>query len=88
MQPCPTHARKPWDRTKRQPGGNGWQWQRIRRAILARDGHTCRYCHAIATQIDHVVPIARGGSDDPTNLVACCARCNEQRRRRLVAGVG
>lgn len=26
--------------------------------------------------IDHVVPKRRGGTDDPSNLVAACADCN------------
>ena len=29
--------------------------------------------------IDHVVPRALGGTDDPSNLCAACYRCNEYR---------
>ncbi|MFQ5682441.1 MAG: HNH endonuclease [Candidatus Binatia bacterium] len=25
---------------------------------------------------DHVVPLARGGSDNPDNIVACCKECH------------
>ena len=54
--------------------------RRLRFEILRRDGHTCRYCGAaapdVALTVDHVIPIALGGGDDPTNLVTACADCN------------
>lgn len=34
------------------------------------------YRHAVA---DHVIPKSRGGSDDLSNLVACCEQCNGQK---------
>lgn len=52
--------------------------RRLRFEILRRDNNTCRYCHATDTPltIDHVVPVALGGTDDPSNLVAACRDCN------------
>ena len=54
--------------------------KRVRYEVLRRDGHTCRYCGAKAPDVqltvDHVIPEALGGSDDPTNLVAACGDCN------------
>lgn len=54
--------------------------KRLRYEILRRDNNTCRYCGAsapeVALTIDHVVPVALGGTDDPTNLVAACKDCN------------
>lgn len=54
--------------------------KRLRFEILRRDNHACRYCGATAPEVkltvDHVVPTALGGNDEPTNLVACCAGCN------------
>jgi hypothetical protein len=35
--------------------------------------------------IDHVVPRARGGSNEHTNLITCCARCNAKRNHRGVS---
>jgi len=30
--------------------------------------------------LDHVIPLAKGGKRfDPTNLVACCSKCNEKK---------
>jgi len=52
--------------------------RRLRFEILRRDNNTCRYCHATDAPltIDHVVPVALGGTDDPSNLVAACKDCN------------
>lgn len=54
--------------------------KRLRYEILRRDNHTCRYCGATADDtrmtVDHVVPVALGGCDKPSNLVAACMDCN------------
>lgn len=54
--------------------------RRLRFEILRRDGHTCRYCGGVAPDVvltvDHVVPVALGGGDDPSNLVTACRDCN------------
>lgn len=52
--------------------------KRTRFEVLRRDNYTCRYCHATDNPltVDHVVPRALGGSDDPSNLVAACKDCN------------
>lgn len=54
---------------------------RRRYEILRRDGFRCRYCghtadDGVKLHVDHVVPTALGGTDDPGNLVAACADCN------------
>lgn len=54
--------------------------KRLRFEILRRDDHTCRYCGRSAPdvplRVDHVIPEALGGTDDPTNLVTACEPCN------------
>lgn len=54
--------------------------KRLRFEILRRDNHTCRYCGAkapdVPLRVDHVTPIALGGTDDPDNLVTACEPCN------------
>lgn len=54
--------------------------KRLRFEVFRRDGFACRYCGATASDttltIDHVVPIALGGTDEPGNLVTACAPCN------------
>lgn len=37
----------------------------------------CAYCgYDLPTQVDHVLPRSRGGTDDPENLVPACKPCN------------
>lgn len=54
--------------------------KRLRYEVFRRDDFTCRYCGAKAPDAqlrpDHVVPVALGGSDDPSNLVTSCDACN------------
>jgi hypothetical protein len=57
----------------------------------------CAYCgYDLPTQVDHVIPRSRGGSDDRANLVPACRDCNmdkldftpeEWREYRLAAGL-
>lgn len=54
--------------------------KRLRYEILRRDNHACRYCGATAPDatltVDHVLAVALGGKDDPSNLVTACRDCN------------
>ena len=59
--------------------GYGYDWQRLRLLILRRDGYVCAYCGGRANSVDHVRPKIEGGGDHPSNLVACCVRCNSSR---------
>lgn len=54
--------------------------KRTRFEVLRRDEHTCQYCGAKAPEvilhIDHVMPVALGGDDKPSNLLTACSTCN------------
>jgi CRISPR/Cas system Type II protein with McrA/HNH and RuvC-like nuclease domain len=56
----------------------------IRFEALKRDGFTCQYCGAkapeVRIEIDHIVPVSKGGKDDLENLVTCCYNCNGGKR--------
>lgn len=47
-------------------------------AILVFYGRKCAYCPdgCLATQWDHIVPIAHGGRHTAANLAPICGRCN------------
>lgn len=52
-------------------------------AAVQRDGHRCVACGAspanragVELQIDHVVPVSRGGTNDLENLRTLCRECN------------
>ena len=47
-----------------------------RHAALARDRHTCRTCGDPATEVDHIINLAQGGTHDPVNLQALCTPCH------------
>lgn len=53
---------------------------RIRFEIFKRDRFTCQYCGRtppdVLLHVDHIVPRADGGSDDPENLRTACRDCN------------
>lgn len=53
---------------------------RQRFEILKRDGYRCRYCgrsgRLVQLEVDHVIPVAAGGTDDDENLVTACGDCN------------
>ena len=56
--------------------------------MLQRDGFACVYCGAAPPdcqlQVDHVRPVATGGTNDPDNLVAACGDCNLGKASRLL----
>lgn len=71
--------------------------KRMRFEILRRDDYACQYCGQLAPDvvltIDHVIPVALGGTDDASNLVTACKDCNAgktsiQPDSPLVAKVG
>jgi 5-methylcytosine-specific restriction endonuclease McrA len=35
-----------------------------------------------ATEVDHIVPLSRGGTDALENLQSLCAQCHEAKTRR------
>jgi 5-methylcytosine-specific restriction endonuclease McrA len=54
----------------------------MRRQVAAREGYRCAYCRCpqrvgIPMVVDHVLPLAAGGSSRLENLCLACYRCNE-----------
>lgn len=56
-----------------------------RTAILARWGHRCAYCPAVAKHLDHVNPLSKGGTDTEDNIVPACQRCNLSKGAKTLA---
>ena len=81
----------PWPTTSRHQRGYGAAWDRLRREILERDRHLCQPCRkrdviTTATQVDHVKPKAKGGTDDPANLQSICTPCHTAKTTRENGG--
>jgi hypothetical protein len=64
----------------------------LRFEILTRNGYTCHFCgrgphdpeelnpgRMTRLNIDHVLPLSQGGTNDKSNLRVACAACNEAR---------
>ena len=54
-----------------------------RKNIFYRDRNRCQYCgHKFQTRdlnLDHVVPLSRGGKSTWENVVCCCIKCNSRK---------
>ena len=54
--------------------------KRIRFEVFKRDQFKCQYCGSVAPEvilvIDHIKPVADGGSSDLLNLTTACVDCN------------
>lgn len=69
--------------------GSKWIRPEKRLSIYLRDGLACVWCGASAEEeerlsLDHLDPWVEGGSNDATNLVTSCRRCNSSRGDRSV----
>lgn len=69
--------------------GMNWIRQEKRLAIYIRDNFTCLHCKrdlqtivpgdGIRIELDHVVPVSKGGSNHQNNLITSCSECNQAR---------
>ena len=46
------------------------------------EGDPCSYCGAVGGEIEHVVPLSRGGSHSVDNLAGACKSCNSSKHAR------
>lgn len=56
----------------------------VRKYVFQRDNYQCHSCGKTAAeaklQIDHIIPVAKGGIDDISNFQTLCQACNQQKR--------
>lgn len=62
----------------------------MRRLIFERDGEVCRYCADTSGpfELDHVIPVSRGGRNKIDNLVVACRTCNRRKSDRTPDEMG
>ena len=63
-------------------GRGGRPWRRKREAVMKRDQYLCQLCKkqgriTEATEMDHIVNVAEGGTDEESNLQALCTPCHD-----------
>jgi 5-methylcytosine-specific restriction endonuclease McrA len=59
----------------------------VREYVFERDRYQCQGCFQPFPiqflQVDHIIPLKLGGSNDISNLQTLCQTCNLQKRDRL-----
>jgi hypothetical protein len=83
----PEKIRENWHRRRaRKKNAEGrYTPEDIKKLYEAQKGK-CYWCGAkvgVSYHIDHVIPLARGGDNYPSNIVISCPHCNESRKDKL-----
>lgn len=76
--------------TRYGQGRGGRPWRRKRDAVLKRDGYLCQCAECqtpgrlpkVAHEVDHIIPLAKGGTDDENNLRAINYGCHKKKTAR------
>lgn len=59
----------------------------VRRYVYERDKYQCQSCgksdRETQLNVDHIIPLAKGGSNDISNLQTLCEQCNQQKKDNL-----
>ena len=78
---------------KSAAGQRALMTSKLRNSIKERDNHTCRYCSVslaaqphLLLEVDHIVPVSRGGMSTPDNLQTLCWRCNRTKSNKVAPG--
>ena len=69
-----------------KPQRHAWnlKWKNIRKQVFERDPHKCKQCGSTDNLvIDHLIPLARGGTNDLDNLQILCKSCNRKKAAKL-----
>lgn len=91
--PMPVPLR-PWKPYTPRYDPAGWtprlpekEWLPLCGKVYQRDGYICAYCddEEGPFQIDHVIPVTRGGSNEMSNLRVACRSCNSSKGDRLLS---
>jgi len=65
--------------------------KKARFEVFKRDGFVCHYCGAkppqALLQVDHILPVSKGGTNDFDNLITSCQACNLGKSNTLLNDV-
>lgn len=81
------HKRRARLRDSCSPGVTVEQWRDVCAKHQNENGSAiCAYCREpCAPEIDHIVPISRGGRDEVGNVLPACKSCNSSKRAKLIS---
>jgi len=63
----------------------------LQEQVRERANYLCEYCHTseqwqyVRFTIDHITPLAEGGTDVPENLALACFHCNRRKSNKQTA---
>ena len=62
--------------------------KQLRKTVMERDNYTCQCCgkympDEIGLQVDHIIPINKGGKTVLSNLQVLCSKCNGRKSDKL-----
>lgn len=81
-------AGKPWDKGPLSPNRMGASKRQARnRRIKDRDRWTCRNCGVTTglLEVDHILPLSQGGTEDDSNLQSLCIECHDAKTKAEAA---
>ena len=56
----------------------------VRFEVFKRDSFKCQYCGKsapdVVLEVDHIIPVSKGGDNDISNLITACFDCNRGKR--------
>lgn len=59
----------------------------VRKYVFQRDKYQCQSCgksdREAKLNIDHIIPLATGGSNDISNLQTLCRTCNQKKKHHF-----
>lgn len=65
----------------RQERTRGRRWMALKEYVL-REQPVCAVCKCRpATEVDHILPISKGGTDERDNLQGLCYGCHDEKTR-------
>lgn len=63
--------------------------KKLRFEVFKKDKFTCQYCGKSAPEVilevDHILPVAEGGTNDLINLITSCRDCNRGKGKTLLS---
>ncbi len=78
---------------KSAAGQRALMTSKLRNLIKKRDNFTCQYCSAslaeqthLLLEVDHIVPVSKGGLSTYDNLQTLCWRCNRTKSNKVTSG--
>ncbi|WP_143320750.1 HNH endonuclease, partial [Cellulomonas iranensis] len=71
---------------------NSRAWRATRRYVRSRDDGLCFRCAhfglaAHGAEVDHFVPVSKGGTDSPSNSWLLCMSCHREKTQREAQGL-